>query len=220
MGLYNKKGLYTGYDKNNKQRDALDYYSTPTEEVENILNTMKLPLNNMNILEPCCGGGHMVEGIQNYGKSNFLNINIIATDVQKRSENLSFKTGLEYDFLKEEYPYSENIDYIIMNPPYATIEPFTIKALEIAEKGVLLLGRLQFLEGEKRFNKIFKDYPPNEVYIYVDRIACYKNGDVNKKMASAQAYAWFYFDIEALSKGIKDTKVYWLRRTDKKKDDF
>lgn len=71
MGLYNKKGLYTGYDKNNKQRDALDYYSTPTEEVENILNTMKLPLNNTNVLEPCCGGGHMVEGIQNYGKSNF-----------------------------------------------------------------------------------------------------------------------------------------------------
>ena len=220
MGLYNKKGLYTGYDKNNKQRDALDYYSTPTEEVENILNTMKLSLDNTTVLEPCCGGGHMVKGIQNYGKSNSLNINIIATDVQKRSENLSFKTGLEYDFLKEEYPYSENIDYIIMNPPYATIEPFTIKALETAEKGVLLLGRLQFLEGEKRFNKIFKDYPPNEVYVYVDRIACYKNGDVNKKMASAQAYAWFYFDIEALSKGIKDTKVYWLRRTDKKKDDF
>jgi predicted RNA methylase len=220
MGLYNKKGLYTGYDKNNKQRDALDYYSTPTEEVENILNTMKLPLNNTNVLEPCCGGGHMVEGIQNYGKSNFLNINIIATDVQKRSENLSFKTGLEYDFLKEEYPYSKDIDYVIMNPPYATIEPFTIKALEIAGKGVLLLGRLQFLEGEKRFNKIFKDYPPNKVYVYVDRIVCYKNGDVNKKMASAQAYAWFYFDIEALSKGIKDTRVYWIRRTDKKKDDF
>ena len=157
----------------------------------------------------------MVEGIQNYGKSNSLNINIIATDVQKRSENLSFKTGLEYDFLKKEYPYSENIDYIIMNPPFATIEPFTIKALEIAEKGVLLLGRLQFLEGEKRFNKIFKDYPPTDVYVYVDRIACFKNGDIKQKMASAQAYAWFYFNIQEMEKNNYETKIHWIRRVDK-----
>lgn len=33
MGIaqYNKKGMYNGYDKNNKEREALDYYSTPTE---------------------------------------------------------------------------------------------------------------------------------------------------------------------------------------------
>ena len=157
----------------------------------------------------------MIECIKNYCKSNSLNINIIATDVQKRSENLSFKTGLEYDFLKKEYPYSENIDYIIMNPPFATIEPFTIKALEIAEKGVLLLGRLQFLEGEKRFNKIFKDYPPTDVYVYVDRIACFKNGDIKQKMASAQAYAWFYFNIQEMEKHNYETKIHWIRRQDK-----
>ena len=28
---YNKKGMYTGYDKTHKERDALDYYSTPIE---------------------------------------------------------------------------------------------------------------------------------------------------------------------------------------------
>ena len=36
MGQYSKKGLYSGYKKNNKEREALDYYSTPTKEVENI----------------------------------------------------------------------------------------------------------------------------------------------------------------------------------------
>ena len=43
MGIaqYNKKGMYNGYDKNNKEREALDYYSTPTEEVENILSIIK-----------------------------------------------------------------------------------------------------------------------------------------------------------------------------------
>ena len=210
---YNKRGLYNGYDKKHKERDALDYYSTPTEEVENILNTIKLPLDNMTVLEPCCGGGHMVEGIQNYGKSNSLNINIIATDVQKRSENLSFKTGLEYDFLKKEYPYSENIDYIIMNPPYSTIEPFVMKALGMANKGILLLARLQFLEGAGRYENILEEFPPSDVYVYVDRIRCYKNGDPNDNAPSAQAYAWFYWD---LSEENPIPRLHWIRRADKR----
>ena len=29
-----------------------------------------------------------------------------------------------------------------MNPPYATIEPFMIRALDIAQKGVIMLGRI------------------------------------------------------------------------------
>jgi hypothetical protein len=35
MGQYSKKGLYTGYDKNHKEREALDYYATPPKEVKN-----------------------------------------------------------------------------------------------------------------------------------------------------------------------------------------
>lgn len=50
---YNKKGLYNAYDRNHKERDALDYYSTPTEEVINILETMQLDLSDNIILEPC-----------------------------------------------------------------------------------------------------------------------------------------------------------------------
>ena len=33
MKNYTVKGLYNSYDKNHKERDALDYYATPTEEV-------------------------------------------------------------------------------------------------------------------------------------------------------------------------------------------
>ena len=37
---YNTKGLYNAYDKNHKERDALDYYSTPTDE--QIINGMEI----------------------------------------------------------------------------------------------------------------------------------------------------------------------------------
>ena len=53
MKNYTVKGLYNSYDKNHKERNALDYYSTPTKEVINILNTLKLDFNDKSILEPC-----------------------------------------------------------------------------------------------------------------------------------------------------------------------
>lgn len=61
MGQYHTKGLYNTYKKNNKERDALDYYATPPEEVTNILNVLNLDLSCSYILEPCSGGGHMVK---------------------------------------------------------------------------------------------------------------------------------------------------------------
>lgn len=162
----------------------------------------------------------MVKGIANYCYSKYDSKlwKLYATDIQNRKSilrDVDYKAGTDYDFLSDNYPYCHDIDYIIMNPPYSVIEPFVMKALGIAEKGVLMLGRLQFLEGQGRYENIFKDYPPTRIYIYVDRIYCYKNGDISIKQSSAQAYAWFYWDLETFS---KETKVYWIRRVDKKEN--
>lgn len=217
MKSYNKKGLYNSYDKKHKERDSLDYYSTPIKEVENILNILNLDLKNMIILEPTCGGGHMYRGIHNYIIQNPNNYPdaIIATDVIDRATDYQFPhdAGKEYDFLSDDYhlPIETHIDYIIMNPPYSTIEPFTIRALEIAERGVLMLGRLQFLEGKGRYENILKDNPPSDIYVYVDRIKCYKNGDLSDTSSSAQAYAWFYWD---LTKKIDCPRLHWIRRVE------
>lgn len=214
MKQYTKKGLYNSYDKKHKERDALDYYSTPSMEVTNILNILNLDLSNTIILEPCCGGGHMYKGIQDYiTKDNYPDA-IIATDIAERASQYQFphETGIQYDFLSDDYklPIDTHIDYIIMNPPYSTIEPFTIRALEIAKKGVLMLGRLQFLEGKNRYKNILKDNPPTDVYIYIDRIKCYKNGEETDKSSSAQAYAWFYWNFE--EKNITYPRLHWIHR--------
>lgn len=222
MKSYDSKGLYNRYDRNHCERDSLDYYSTPTEEVTNILNEMKIDFSNQTILEPCCGGGHMYKGILDYFSSGNYADAVIATDVQERVSEIEFphEAGEQYDFLSDNYEVPNNIpiDYIIMNPPYATIEPFTIRALEIARKGVLLLGRLQFLEGQGRYDTILKDTPPTDIWVYVDRIKCYKGGDTTISGSSAQAYAWFYFDTEKIkNKEEYDTKVHWIRKFDKNK---
>lgn len=214
---YNTKGLYNGYDKKHKEREALDYYSTPTQEVLNILDLINLDFDNTTILEPCVGGGHMAKGILQYVQEKEFSTAIIGTDIKDRGYEGEELNSLIYnlDFLSDDY--EENlpidIDYIIMNPPYATIEPFVMKSLGIANKGILMLGRLQFLEGQSRYDNILKDYPPTEVYVYVDRIKCFKNGDESDNSSSAQAYAWFYWNLE---NEIKETKLYWIRRKDKK----
>lgn len=213
---YNKKGLYVGYDKNHKEREKNDYYSTPKEEVLNILNTIKIDFENSIILEPCCGGGHMIESIIKYLEDNNVSAGLCATDISDRGYKNDKINFLEYnlDFLKDEYieKIPTDIDYIIMNPPYSLIEPFVMKSLGIAKKGMLMLGRLQFLEGQSRYENIFNDYPPTDIYVYVDRISCYKNGNDKEKMSSAQAYAWFYWDLENTD---KKSEIHWIRRNDK-----
>ena len=223
MGQYTTKGLYNAYDKNHKERDKLDYYATPTVEVLNILDELNIDFTGDTILEPCVGGGHMADGIDAYictttsGGIELASIKTIGTDIHNRGyENDSWELycGPEYDFFSDDYPY-DNVDWIIMNPPYSVIEPFTIRALEIAKKGVIMLARLQFLEGEGRFDNILQYNPPTDVYVYVDRIQCWKDG-LKPEGSSAQAYAWFVWDREKNNDYLVEPRVHWIRRADKK----
>ena len=218
MGQYNKKGMYSGYDKNNKEREALDYYATPPQEVTNILKTMGLEITAQDyVLDPACGGGHMMKGIIDY----FPRVQLVGTDIKdrttqlikdlKENTNSTYYYGKEYDFLSDEYPIDE-CDYIIMNPPFSIIIPFVQHSLDIAKKGVLMFGRLQFLESVARYEKIFIDNPPTDVWVYVDRVACYKNGDFSTKPSSVQAYAWFYWDKEKIG---QNTNLKFIRSYEK-----
>ena len=221
MGQYTNKGLYNKYDKNHKERDKLDYYATPTVEVINILNELDIDFLYCTILEPCVGGGHMAEGIDSYIISKYqdrpedVNTKCIGTDIRDRgyrNEVWELKYGL--DFFADDYPYDE-ADWIIMNPPYGVIEPFTIRALDIAKKGVIMLARLQFLEGEGRYEKILQYNPPTDIYVYVDRIQCWKDG-LKPDGSSAQAYAWFVWDRTKTNDILIEPKIHWIRRADKK----
>lgn len=206
---YNTKGLYNAYDKNHKERDALDYYSTPTDEVLNILHTIGLKVNYQQIiLEPCVGGGHMAEGIQKYLEETKQVVALVGSDIQDRGyRNDNWALHYGQDFFSDDY-LVRHAEWIIMNPPYSVIEPFVIRALDIAKNGVLMLARLQFLEGASRYEKILKENPPTDVYVYVDRIQCWKNG-VKPDGSSAQAYAWFFWNK---TEPTKETKVHWIRR--------
>lgn len=213
MGQYTNKGLYNAYKKNNKERQAEDYYATPPNEVLNILREIDFCPAGLKILEPCIGGGHMAAAIeQRIVETQSGWVKLIGTDIKDRG----FKSdcwNLQYDldFLADDYPY-DNVDVIIMNPPYSILEPFLIRALEIANKKLIVLCRMQVLEGESRYEKIFANNPPSDIYQYVDRIQCWKNGD-EPEGSSAQGYCWLVWDQEAK---VEHPRLHWIRRTDKK----
>lgn len=211
---YDSVGGYNGYSKSNKEREENDFYATPPEEVRNILNTIGGEFGK--ILEPCCGAGHMIVPINQYLRDNSIDALVLGTDLIDRGYSSPYvKYGEQFDFLSDSYPFQENIDTIIMNPPYSLIEEFTLKALKIAKGRVIMLARTQFSESQSRFLNIFVDNPPTDIYQYVDRIACYKNGDFSKKQSSAQSYSWFVWDCESKK---KSTSFHWIRRADKIKE--
>ena len=192
MGLYSKNGMLNGYSKNHKERQAEDYYATPTIEVENILNILNYDFSNKSILEPCVGGGHMMEGILHYAE-DMNNVEYFASDFKNRGynhENINFKYNI--DFLDDNYPFNK-VDIIIMNPPYSTLEPFLIRALEIAQEKLIVLCRMQVIEGTGRYKNIFKDNPPSYIYQYIERIQCWKNG-TPPIGSSSQGYCWLVWD--------------------------
>ena len=205
---YDNKGGYNGYSKNNSERAENDFYATPPEEVINILNYEPLEEGQI-VLEPCCGMGHMIQGIDTHIKDKGLigKVKVVGTDLIDRG-NTDPRIVQGLDFFSETYPFSNKADVIIMNPPYDIIERFTLKAFERADK-IIMLARTQFAESQSRYENIFKDNPPTKIYQYVDRIACYKNGDFSKKQSSAQAYAWFVFEPKKTN---VITQYYWLRR--------
>ena len=210
MGQYTNKGLYNGYKKNQKEREELDYYATPTAEVKNILDTLGYDFTGQTILEPCIGGGHMIAGIQKYLDENEqIPAQCYGTDFKDRDFR-STKWDLQYgiDTLSDDYPI-DKADIVIMNPPYSTIEPFLIRALEIAQDKLIVLCRTQVLEGASRYNNIFKNNPPTEIYQYIDRIQCWKGGK-KPTGSSAQAYCWLVWNKKAPAAA---PNLHWIHRS-------
>ena len=95
---------------------------------------------------------------------------------------------------------------IITNPPYKFCTEFILKALDAIKTGhkVAFFLKLQTLEGQDRYKKVFKENPPKTVYVYVKRIQCAKNGVFEG--SSAVCYAWFVWE-----KGFKgDPVIKWI----------
>ena len=171
------------------EREENDYYATDPKSIDMLLKKESF---NKNIWESAAGGGHLSKRLKEYG------YNVKQSDIIQRVEGVEI-----IDFLKTNETFDGDI---ITNPPYKYCTQFILKALELIKEGnkIAMFLKLQTLEGQERYKKIFSKYPPRKIYVFIKRIQCAKNGLF--KGSSAVCYAWFVWE-----KGYKGhTIIDWL----------
>lgn len=170
------------------KREENDFYATDPQTLKLFLfefwkdNAFK----GNTILEPACGQGHISETL----KELLPNFDVTSTDLIDRGYGA---TGI--DFLT--YDYGKTFDTVITNPPFSLAKEFIEKGLEISNKYVIMLCKIQLLEGVKR-KEMFKKTPLKYIYVHTTRQATWKDGkptdNKGKKWATTMCLAWFIWD--------------------------
>jgi len=130
----NFKGSQINGGNSDYGRVKSDFYPTPPEATQALLNFLNIPKDQI-IWEPACGEGHMAEVFEGNGYE------IITSDIN------SFGYGVSgVDFLNTE---CKNCDWIITNPPFNLAEDF-IKQCVKFQKPFALLLKSQYWHSKKR----------------------------------------------------------------------
>lgn len=169
------------------KREENDFYATDPK-------TLKLFLYEFwkdnsfegDILEPACGQGHISKTL----KEMLPNFNIISTDLIDRGYGQGGLNFLTHD-------YGRTFNTVITNPPFSLAKEFIEKSLEITDKYVIMLCKIQLLEGVKR-KDMFLNTPLKYIYVHTTRQATWKEGkstdSKGKKWATTMCLAWFVWD--------------------------
>src|SRR3990167_1363302 len=161
-----------------------DFYATHPNSVKALLEAEEIIYPE---LEPACGEGHIGKLLDS--------LKTKSTDLIDRGYGFG---GV--DFLTENFDnYEMKFNTVITNPPFSLFQEFVEKALTIANKKVIMFGKLQALEGQKRATFLQKT-PLKTVYVFKKRQQPMRNGKENdeitgKKMSSTMAFAWFVWEI-------------------------
>ena len=188
-----------GNPENGRVED--DYYATNPEAVKMLLT--KYTFDAHTILEPCIGGGHIANAINDFYTTKR---EITGMDLVDRG----YPGTIVADFL----PYKTDKKYegIITNPPYSLAKEFVEKGMELLEDDgqMAMFLKIQFLEGAKR-KELFDKYPPKYIYVFRNRMATWNSGlekdpKTGKRWATTMCHAWFVWEKGSTSEPV----VRWL----------
>jgi len=143
------------------------------------------------VWEPACGLGHMAEALREY------------TSVWATDKYSSGYEDLKTDFLL--FKKFDIFDWIITNPPFLDkTEAFVLRALQLAQVGVAMFVRLQWLEGCGRYSRIFSKHPPTLIAFFAERVNLCK-GRWDPDGTTATAYVWLVW-----VKGKAPMPPFWI----------
>lgn len=161
--------------------DSLDFFPTPPWATrafcEHVLPAVEfMPAGDLVAFDPACGEGHMALALREY------------FSVVHASDVFDYGFGEVDDFLHPDFP-PPLVDWIVTNPPFNLAGDFIRRALQIAKRGVAMLVRLQFLEGEDRLARIFVRHRPAGIFQFAERVPMHRGRWVVNG-STATAYVW------------------------------
>ncbi len=178
-------------------KDSRDFFPTPPWATralcEHVLGHLERRghCKFQKVWEPACGEGHMAEPLREYFRE------VRASDLHEYGYG---EHGI--DFLAT--PLT-SVDWIITNPPFrAKGEQFLTHALDQAGTGVAMFMRLQWLESEGRYERIFKPLPPTLIAFFAERVAIH-SGEWDPEGGTATAYIWLVW-----LKGAEPRAPFWI----------
>ena len=178
------------------ERSKLDYYGTDPRSTEALLEVETF---DHRIWEPASGHNLITNVLKKKG------YDVYSTDIA----DYGYQDAI-INFLEQDSLFTEAVDWdgdIVTNPPYGLSTEFAVRALEVVKPGhkVAMFLRTLFLEGSKRYDALFKKYPPKVIYVFTNRQVSDKNDDFDH--GSAVSYAWFVWE-----KGYTgDPTIKWIK---------
>lgn len=180
-----------------KELDSLDDFPTTpwgTRALLELLEAEGLIAPDMTVREPAANRGHMARVLAEAFHQ------VMASDI------CDYGAGYPVDdfLFPGDLPM---VDWTITNPPFKLAEQFIARALETSRRGVAMLVRSAFTEGEERHKKIFSKNAPHYLLQFTERLVMHqgklvnpniavevidpKTGETKKrKPSSATAYCW------------------------------
>ena len=182
--------------------DSLDFFPTPPFATRALIDVVFPYLGIRRIgsaFEPACGKGHLAEVLREY-----------CADV-RASDAFDYGYGDVADFLGD---YGDVLlaaggapDWVITNPPFRErAEQFVLRALELAEVGVAMFFRLQWLETVGRYERIFQPHLPAIIAQFAERVPLCK-GRWDPDGSTATAYLWI---VWLRARADSRTEFFWI----------
>lgn len=156
-------------------RAKLEWYVEGPREVYDLLDREAF---DGGVHDPACGAGNIplcchARGLLTSG-----------SDIVDRGY------GRQQDF----FASHERHDNIITNPPFKCSVAFTLHALEVARRKVVVLQRLNWLEGQTRGRELFDMGMLERVWVFRRRISLPPGGTSIAAVGGKLAYCWYVFN--------------------------
>jgi len=166
-----------------KQQDH-DNYETPAWVVESLIKRI-LPLDYTGtILEPCCGPGATLREIR-----RVLPLSTVVSSDIRNGEQIEGERCI--DFLDFDSYEDKSFDWVITNPPFREAMKITLRALDVARKGVCIINRTNWVESISRYVKLWNVTPIKHIWTFVRRVNFYPEGEVSFEVSGMLCFAWF-----------------------------